>query len=168
MLVLIPTPVFCKSVGISTNILWCTIICYTLEKSFCIWRTSLSNLHCNTDALRICLYMYACPAAITLPPPPPPSLPPSPPPPSLPVCAVAVKGYPVIDGVVTTNRLTFARFFTSNGCSYRSYAVGNNPLSPDAVHPMVMAATFKLSVDLTSLVYFYEPNVEWIVQEVSE
>ena len=76
-----------------------------------------------------------------------------------------MRGYPVIDGVVNANNISFARFFDL-GCDYGIFAVGNNPLSPDAVHPMEMRGTDKISVELTSLVFFYEPDVEWIVQEV--
>lgn len=78
-----------------------------------------------------------------------------------------MKGYPVIDGVVHTSRLVFARFHNNDGCLYSSYAVGNNPLSPDAVHPMQMRATSKFNVAITSLAFFYEPDPEWIVQEVA-
>ena len=76
-----------------------------------------------------------------------------------------VKGYPVIDGVTRVEGVSFARFF-DEGCIYASYAVGNNPLSPDAVHPVHMTGTTKFNVSLSSLVFFYEPNIEWIVQEV--
>ena len=31
---------------------------------------------------------------------------------------------------------------------------------------MEMSGTTKINVELTSLVFFYEPDVEWIVQEV--
>ena len=78
----------------------------------------------------------------------------------------AVKGYPVIDGVVFANNLAFARFFDS-GCSYNIYTVGNNPLSPDGVHPMHMTETTLFNVEKNSLAFFYEPDVAWIVQEVN-
>ena len=77
-----------------------------------------------------------------------------------------MKGYPVIDGVLKSNGISFARFNSNDGCSYGSYAIGNNPLSPDAVHPMHMSATNKYNVDLDSLAFFYEPDPAWIVQEV--
>ena len=73
----------------------------------------------------------------------------------------------MIDGVVNTNGLSFARFF-GEGCQYNSFAIGNNPLSPDAVHPMHMTGTNKYNVELNSLVFFYEPDVEWINQEVCD
>ena len=76
-----------------------------------------------------------------------------------------MKGYPVIDGITNLESVSFARFF-DHDCSYRSFAVGNNPLSPDAVHPMHMTRTTKYNATLNSLVFYYEPNVEWIVQEV--
>ena len=76
-----------------------------------------------------------------------------------------MKGYPVIDGVVNTNGVSFARFFDTS-CNYRISAIGNNPLSPDAVHPVHMTGTNKLNVELNSLVFFYEPDLEWITQEV--
>ena len=79
--------------------------------------------------------------------------------------AATVKGYPVIDGVVNTNGVSFARFFDTS-CNYRISAIGNNPLSPDAVHPVHMTGTNKLNVELNSLVFFYEPDLEWITQEV--
>lgn len=77
-----------------------------------------------------------------------------------------MKGYPVIDGVLNADGVSFARFTDNQDCDYGSYAVGNNPLSPDAVHPMQMRATNKYNVDLDSLVFFYEPDPAWIVQEV--
>ena len=78
-----------------------------------------------------------------------------------------MKGYPVIDGVLNATRISFARFTTAPACSYGVFAVGNNPLSPDAVHPMQMTGTSKYNVDLNSLAFFYEPDPEWIVQEAS-
>lgn len=83
------------------------------------------------------------------------------------LCNPAVKGYPVIDGVLNTSRVSFARFTSDSNCSYGMYAVGNNPLSPDAVHPMQMTGTNKYNVHLDSLAFFYEPNPNWIVQEVN-
>ena len=71
----------------------------------------------------------------------------------------------MIDGVSYFEHVSFARFF-DEGCSYGSFAIGNNPLSPDAVHPMHMSTTTKFNVSLNSLVFYYEPNVDWIVQEV--
>lgn len=78
-----------------------------------------------------------------------------------------MKGYPVIDGVLNANRVSFARFNNNGDCNYGSYAIGNNPLSPDAVHPVQMRATSKYNVNLDHLAFFYEPNPAWIVQEVS-
>ncbi len=77
-----------------------------------------------------------------------------------------MKGYPVIDGGVFTTNLTFARFFDAE-CRYGIYCIGNNPLSPDAVHPMYMTGTSLFNVEKNSLAFFYEPDVGWIVQEVS-
>ncbi len=77
-----------------------------------------------------------------------------------------VKGYPVIDGVINMERVSFARFFETN-CNYNMVAIANNPLSPDAVHPIHMTSTNKLNVDLDHLAFFYEPDPDWIVQEVS-
>ena len=77
-----------------------------------------------------------------------------------------VKGYPVSDGVVNASRVSFARFASDPTCSHGVFAVGNNPLSPDAVHPMQMTGTSKYNVDLNSLAFYYEPKPEWIVQEV--
>lgn len=82
------------------------------------------------------------------------------------ITSVAVKGYPVIDGVLSVNNVSFGRFTSDHGCDYGMFAVGNNPLSPDAVHPMQMTGTSKFNVHLDSLAFFYEPNPDWIVQEV--
>ena len=65
------------------------------------------------------------------------------------------------------NGVSFARFFTS-GCNYNTVAIANNPLSPDAVHPVHMSGTNKLNVDFDNLAFFYEPKLEWIVQEVCD
>lgn len=78
----------------------------------------------------------------------------------------AVKGYPAIDGILHITEVSFARFTDNHNCLYGIFAVGNNPLSPDAVHPMQMERTNKFNVALSSLAFFYEPNPEWIVQEV--
>lgn len=71
----------------------------------------------------------------------------------------------MIDGVTVAERVSFARFFDKD-CLYSSYAIGNNPLSPDAMHPMHITMTTKFNVNMSSLIFYYEPNVEWIVQEV--
>ena len=83
---------------------------------------------------------------------------------SLPV----VKGYPVIDGVVEATDVTFARFFNFTSCSYGVYAIGNNPISPDAVHPMHLAGSTRISTDKASVAFYYPPDPAWIVQEVSK
>lgn len=78
-----------------------------------------------------------------------------------------VKGYPVIDGVLRLTNITFARFSAlSNPCPYGIYAITNNPLSPDAVHPIVMTGTSRLNCDENSLVHFHDPDPDWINQEV--
>ena len=82
------------------------------------------------------------------------------------LCHNAVKGYPVIDGVVNMHQVSFARFTTNHSCSYGMYAVANNPESPDAVHPLHLMGTNKYNVDLDALAFFYEPDPYWIVQEV--
>ena len=65
--------------------------------------------------------------------------------------------------------MAFARFLDNDGtCSYDTFAIGNNPLSPDAVHPVVMTGTTRLNSETDSLVFFHDPNPEWIVQEVGE
>ena len=38
------------------------------------------------------------------------------------------------------NGVSFARFFAPS-CSYETVAIGNNPLNPDAVHPVHMTGT---------------------------
>ena len=78
-----------------------------------------------------------------------------------------MKGYPVIDGVLETTNMTFASFYTPSGCKYDVFAVSNNPLSPDAVHPMHMKSSTKINVSFDALVFFHEPNPDWIVQEVT-
>ena len=80
----------------------------------------------------------------------------------------AVKGYPVIDGRVEATNVTFARFFSPTNCPYNVFAIGNNPLSPDAVHPMEMRQTGKINVNRDNIAFYYEPNPAWIVQEVSK
>ena len=78
-----------------------------------------------------------------------------------------VKGYPVIDGVLDASNVTFARFFNLTDCSnYGVYAIGNNPLSPDAVHPMQLTDSTKLNTDKDSIAFYYPPDPAWIVQEV--
>ena len=77
-----------------------------------------------------------------------------------------VKGYPVIDGRVEATKVTFARFFSLTNCPYDIFAVGNNPLSPDAVHPMEMRETSKINVTDNNIAFFYEPDPDWVVQEV--
>ena len=73
----------------------------------------------------------------------------------------------MIDGVLETSNVTFARFFNVTGCSnYGVYAIGNNPLSPDAVHPMQMTGSTRLNTDKESIAHYYPPDPEWIVQEV--
>lgn len=80
-----------------------------------------------------------------------------------------VKGYPVIDGVLEVNDVTFARFFNLSDCSNHGvYAIGNNPLSPDAVHPMQVTGCTRLNTDKESIAYYYPPDPEWIVQEVMD
>ena len=78
-----------------------------------------------------------------------------------------MKGYPVIDGVLLLSEVVFARF-TANleECPYKTFAIGNNPKSPDAVHPAVMTTTTLLNCDTDSLVFFHDPDTQWIKQEV--
>ena len=85
------------------------------------------------------------------------------------VSCPTVKQYPVIDGISDTVGVTFARFqdTSASGCGYKTAAIGNNPLSPDAVHSLHMEQTSKLSVHQSSLVLFYDPDPAWIMQEVS-
>ena len=98
----------------------------------------------------------------------PPSLPPPPPQP-LYLSLYTVKGYPVIDGALYLTNITFARFLyntPSTTCPYNTFAIGNNPLSPDAIHPAILTGTSLLNCDTNSLVFFYDPNPGWITQEV--
>ena len=55
----------------------------------------------------------------------------------------------MIDGVLRVTNNTFARFF--NSCSYNTYAIGNNPTEPGAVHPVNIIGTVTLNVQPTSL-----------------
>ena len=71
----------------------------------------------------------------------------------------------MIDGVLRMENNTFARFFTN--CTYGTYAIGSNPNSPDAVHPVNIIRTVKLNVQLSSLAYFYDPNPAWVNRFVS-
>lgn len=82
---------------------------------------------------------------------------------------ILVKGYPVIDGVLETNNITFARFFNLTNChTYGVYAIGNNPISPDAVHPMQLTGSTRLNTDKQSIAHYYPPDPAWIVQEVMD
>lgn len=73
----------------------------------------------------------------------------------------------MIDGVLRLTNITFARFSViSNPCPSGIYAITNNPLSPDAVHPTVMTSISHLNCDENSLVHFHDPDLEWINQEV--
>ena len=73
----------------------------------------------------------------------------------------------MIDGVLLLSDMVFARFTAnSEECLYKISAIGNNPLSPDAVHPIVMTTTTLLNYHPDSLVFFHDPDPDWINQEV--
>ena len=72
--------------------------------------------------------------------------------------SITVKGYSTIDGDAHAENVVFVSFTPLQNCAYGVYAIGNNPLSPDAVHPL------HLSTD--NLAHYYDPDPEWIVQEV--
>ena len=77
-----------------------------------------------------------------------------------------VKGYPTVDGEVVSTGITLAHFKAPNDCTYSAFTITNNPISPDAVHPLQMNEVIKLDIPQENLVYFYDPNPDWIVQEV--
>lgn len=77
-----------------------------------------------------------------------------------------VKGYATIDGDAYAENIVFARFMSLDNCMYGAFAVGNNPLSADAVHPLRLASVTKLNVSTDNLAHYYDPDPEWIVQEV--
>ena len=77
-----------------------------------------------------------------------------------------VKGYPTVDGEAVAVNITFAHFTPPNNCLYSASLISNNPLSSDAVHPLELRGVVKLDVPLQSLVHFYDPDPDWIVQEV--
>ena len=79
-----------------------------------------------------------------------------------------VKGYPTVDGEATATNITFAHFTPPVNCTYTSTLISNNPISPDAVHPLELEGVVKLDVPQNNLVYFYDPDPNWIVQEVSD
>lgn len=79
----------------------------------------------------------------------------------------SVKGYPTVDGRAEAVGVTFAHFTPPTDCSYSSALVTNNPLSPDAVHPLEINNVIQIDVTHENLVHFYDPDPNWIVQEVS-
>lgn len=78
-----------------------------------------------------------------------------------------MKGYPTVDGKAEASGITFAHFIPPSDCSYSSALICNNPLSPDAVHPLEISGVTKINVTQEGLIHFYDPNPDWIVQEVS-
>ena len=72
----------------------------------------------------------------------------------------------MIDGRLEVTNVTFARFFTLDGCRYQPFAITNNPLSPDAVHPTEVRGAVKIDVDRLNIAHFYDPKLAWINQEV--
>lgn len=77
-----------------------------------------------------------------------------------------MKRYPTVDGQALATNVTFAQFECPSVCGCEAFAIGNNPLSPDAVHPLELTGAVKLAVPLNKLVFFYNPDPGWIVQEV--
>ncbi len=77
-----------------------------------------------------------------------------------------VKGYPTVDGEATATNITFAHFTPPVDCTYTGALISNNPISPDAVHPLELYSVVKLDTPQNNLVHFYDPNPNWIVQEV--
>ena len=85
---------------------------------------------------------------------------------AMPTLQFSVKGYPVIDGRLELTNLTLIGFTQPASCSYNVFVIGNNPVSPDAVHPVEMRGTVKVDVPNDNIAHFYPPNEEWINQEV--
>lgn len=77
-----------------------------------------------------------------------------------------MKGYPTVDGDATAVNLVFAHFNSTTDCSYTSALISNNPISPDAVHPLELSGVVKFDVSHDNLIHFYDPDPDWIVQEV--
>ena len=77
-----------------------------------------------------------------------------------------MKGYPTVDGIAMATNVTFAHFAKPQNCEYNSALISNNPISPDAVHPLDIMGVIKLDVPQENLVHFYDPNPDWINQEV--
>jgi plastocyanin len=76
-----------------------------------------------------------------------------------------VKSYPTIAGQVNLTSVTFARFGNYQPCEHDSFAVGNNELSPDAMHPNYFENTKLIDVDPLKIAHLWPPNPAWIVQE---
>ena len=77
-----------------------------------------------------------------------------------------MKSYPTIAGQVNLTSVTFARFSNYQPCGHNSFVVGNNELSPDAMHPNYFEDTGLIDVDPLRIVHLWPPNPAWIVQEV--
>ena len=77
------------------------------------------------------------------------------------------KSYPAIRGQVNFTDTTFANFVSeSNMCGKKAFAIGNNKLSPDAMHPNYFRLTNLINVLSSRLAHMYPPDPAWIVQEV--
>ena len=80
--------------------------------------------------------------------------------------SITVKGYPTVDGDAYAENIVLVNFVSLDDCGYGVFAVGNNPLSADAVHPLRLKSITKLNVSTDNLAHYYDPDPEWIVQEV--
>eukprot|EP00117_Sycon_ciliatum_P037364 scpid335/ scgid27970/ Fibrocystin-L; Polycystic kidney and hepatic disease 1-like protein 1 len=79
------------------------------------------------------------------------------------------KSYPGIRGRMEVSDVAFARFYpipsSFPGCPVGQFAVMNNDLSPDAMHPLHMERTVRLDVGANNLAFMYPPKLGWINQE---
>lgn len=77
-----------------------------------------------------------------------------------------MKSYPAVAGQVNVSSVTFARFKTYERCTHSSYVIGNNQLSPDAMHPNYFRDSGLIEVEPSNVAHLWPPNPAWIVQEV--
>ncbi|XP_033119893.1 fibrocystin-L-like [Anneissia japonica] len=68
-----------------------------------------------------------------------------------------IKNYPAISGITQLKGITFAHF--QEGCSARDYSIAPNNGNQDGIHPSTATGTSFVSVDKSSRVFFFRPNV---------
>ena len=69
--------------------------------------------------------------------------------------------YPAISGFTKVKGVTLAGFQV-NQCGRRDYAIGSNPLSPDATHPGYFSAVETVDVLSECLAFLAKPDAGWI------